>query len=72
MSEGTEFDPHRHEAIEMIITSDYPPGTVVSESLRGYRIGDRTVRPARVKVAKAPAPIAQEDEAVEEINENKL
>lgn len=53
-SQGSAFDPHLHEAIEMVQTNDFPPGTIVEESLRGYKMGDRTLRPARVKVAKAP------------------
>lgn len=53
-SEGTVFDPHQHEAIEMIATLDFPAGTVVTETLKGYKMGDRTIRPARVKVAKVP------------------
>lgn len=61
-SEGTHFDPHLHEAIETLTTTDYPPGTVVSESLKGYKMGNRTLRPARVKVAKAP----KADEKLEE------
>ncbi len=54
-SEGMAFDPHYHEAIEVLETSEFAPGTVVAETLKGYRMGDRTIRPARVKVAKAPA-----------------
>lgn len=54
-SEGMTFDPHYHEAIEMVETADYPPGTIVTETLKGYRMGDKTIRPARVKVAKAPS-----------------
>lgn len=54
ISEGKPFDPHSHEAIETVTTSDFPPGIVIEESLRGYKMGDRTIRPARVKVAKAP------------------
>lgn len=53
-SEGMEFDPHQHEAIEMIETKEYPEGTVVSETLRGYKMGERVIRPARVKVAHTP------------------
>jgi len=53
-SEGTHFDPHLHEAVETLTTTEYPPGTVVSESLKGYKMGNKTLRPARVKVAKAP------------------
>lgn len=53
-SKGHLFDPHFHEALEMIETDEYPPGTIIEESVKGYKIGDKTIRPARVKVAKAP------------------
>lgn len=53
-SVGTRFDPHLHEAIEAVETKEHPPGTVVSESIKGYKMGNRTIRPARVVVAKAP------------------
>lgn len=52
-SVGTEFNPHSHEAIEMIETDEYPAGTVVEESIKGYKMGDKIIRPARVKVAKS-------------------
>lgn len=51
-SVGTQFDPHLHEALEMI-ESTQEPGTVLEESVRGYKMGDRTIRAARVKVAKS-------------------
>lgn len=54
-SQGLPFDPHNHEAVEMIETDEYPPGTVVTETVKGYTMGGRTIRPARVTVAKAPA-----------------
>lgn len=54
-SMGKAFDPNNHEAIEMIETDEYPPGTIVEECLKGFKIGDKIIRPARVKVAKAPA-----------------
>lgn len=53
-SEGRHFDPHRHEAVEAVPTKEVPPGTVIEESLRGYIMGDKVIRPARVKVSKAP------------------
>lgn len=53
-AEGKEFDPHLHEAIEMIITTEHPEGIVIEESTKGYMIGDKPLRPARVKVSKAP------------------
>ncbi len=56
-SQGTEFNPHSHEAVEMIETNDYPSGTVVEESIKGYKMGDKIIRPARVKVAK---PVQEE------------
>lgn len=62
VSEGKPFDPHFHEAIESVETADSPPGIVIEESLRGYKMGDRVIRPARVKVAKAPTSTVKEKE----------
>lgn len=52
-SVGTPFDPHIHEAIEMIATDEYPPGVVITEIVRGYKMKDKIIRPARVKVTKS-------------------
>jgi len=60
-SEGEQFDPHKHEAVEMEETDDYPEGTIIQEFLKGYKSGDRTVRAARVKVAKAPKQESEEE-----------
>ena len=49
---GKPFDPSVHEAL-MQQESDAPPGTVVSEMAKGYKLNDRLVRPAAVVVAKA-------------------
>lgn len=51
---GMHFDPHLHEAVEVLETNEVEPGLIVEEFLRGYRLGERTIRAARVKVAKAP------------------
>lgn len=59
-SVGTHFDPHRHEAVEMVETDAQPDGTILEESIKGYKMGDKIIRPARVKVAKAPASANQE------------
>jgi molecular chaperone GrpE len=45
------FDPHVHEAL-LAQPSDAEPGSVLEVVQRGYRIGDRVVRPARVIVAE--------------------
>jgi molecular chaperone GrpE len=52
---GQTFDPSRHEAVDHVESEEHPPNTVVSEFHRGYLIGDRMLRPARVAVAKGGA-----------------
>jgi molecular chaperone GrpE len=52
-SVGQPFDPQRHEAVDQIETEQHPPNTVVNEYHRGYQIGDRLLRPARVAVARS-------------------
>lgn len=51
---GQPFDPNLHEAISQQ-ESEQPPGTVVQVLQRGYKSGDRLLRPALVVVAKAKA-----------------
>jgi molecular chaperone GrpE len=53
-AKGEQFDPHVHEAIEMVETSDAADHEVLEELQRGYKIKDRLLRPAMVKVAKNP------------------
>ena len=48
---GEPFNPYVHEAIEAVENSDQPEGTVVEEVLKGYTLGDETLRPAHVKVS---------------------
>src|SRR6266851_4834198 len=48
---GEAFNPYLHEAIEAVEDSDKPEGTIVEEVLKGYTLGDETLRPARVKVS---------------------
>lgn len=50
---GDEFDPHVHEALSHQ-PSDQPEGAVAAVWQRGYRLGDRVVRPARVVVSSGP------------------
>ncbi len=51
---GEPFDPHYHEAIEMVETTDAADHEVLEELQRGYKLKDRLLRPAMVKVAKNP------------------
>jgi molecular chaperone GrpE len=52
-SVGTAFDPQFHQAIAYEDDPDRPDGEVTEEFARGYRLGDKLLRPAMVKVAKA-------------------
>lgn len=51
---GAVFDPRVHEAIEMADRNDLPDHQVFDEVRRGYRIRDRLLRPALVRVASNP------------------
>jgi molecular chaperone GrpE len=46
------FDPHVHEAVLTQPSDDAEPGSVLDVVQRGYRVGDRVVRPAKVIVAQ--------------------
>ncbi len=48
---GERFDPHIHEAVVTEPSDEHEPDTVIAELARGYRIGDRLLRPAMVKVS---------------------
>lgn len=48
---GARFDPHIHEAVVSESTDEYEPDTVMQEIIKGYRLGDKLIRPALVKVA---------------------
>ena len=51
---GAPFDPKLHEAVGHEESSEHPEDTVISELRRGYRVRDRVVRPALVKVSRQP------------------
>ena len=51
---GQTFDPHLHEAVTIEATDEHKENTVIEEFERGYKLGDRLLRPAKVKVASSP------------------
>ncbi len=55
-AKGEAFDPHLHEAIEMVDTSDARDHEILEELQRGYKLKDRLLRPAMVKVARNSKP----------------
>ncbi|HEX8924475.1 MAG TPA: nucleotide exchange factor GrpE [Terriglobales bacterium] len=51
-AKGQQFDPRFHEAIEMVDTEDAKDNEVIDELQRGYKLKDRLLRPAMVRVAR--------------------
>lgn len=51
---GEPFDPYLHQAVELVDTSEVPDGTVLEELQRGYKLKDRLLRPAMVRVSRNP------------------
>lgn len=48
---GESFDPHLHEAVTTEISTDQPENTILEEFRRGYKLGDKLIRPSMVKVS---------------------
>lgn len=55
VSVGAEFNPELHEAVDMVETDAENDGRITAEYARGYKFGERLLRPARVQVGKARA-----------------
>jgi molecular chaperone GrpE len=53
-TEGEQFDPRYHEAVEMVDTENAKDHQVLDELQRGYKLKDRLLRPAMVRVARNP------------------
>ena len=61
VTDGQAFDPHFHEAVTHEQVPGYEEGQIIGEVQRGYTLGERVLRHALVRVAKAPAPQPLED-----------
>ena len=57
---GEDFNPELHEAVEMVETDTENDGKIVGEFSRGYKLGERLLRPARVQVGRGRAQTAGE------------
>jgi len=53
-AKGEAFDPHLHEAVEMVETTDAADHQILEELQRGYKVKGRLLRPSMVKVASNP------------------
>lgn len=58
-SVGAQFDPELHEAVDTVEVEAERDGVVTAEYSRGYKMGDRLLRPARVQVGRAQAGARQ-------------
>ena len=48
---GTKFDPNLHEAVMQTQTEEHEEDTIVAELQKGYKLGEKVLRPAMVNVA---------------------
>ncbi len=58
-SVGSQFDPRVHEALGSIETKEFPDHQVIDQIRRGYKIRDKLLRPALVKIAVNPAQVSE-------------
>ena len=65
-SEGKAFDPHVHQAVETVETDKFEDQSVVEELQRGYRLKQKLLRPAIVKVAVTPSKSKKGGDSVED------
>jgi len=61
-TDGQSFDPRYHEAVTYEELAGYDEGQIIEEVQRGYMLGERVLRPALVRVAKASPPSPEEVE----------
>ncbi|MBP7088979.1 MAG: nucleotide exchange factor GrpE [Candidatus Omnitrophica bacterium] len=65
---GEKFDPHKHDAIEVVEGEEKETDTVIEELQPGYILNGRIIRPAKVKVLKGKENLDIIEEIPEEIN----
>lgn len=53
-AEGEEFDPNLHEAVMQTPTEEKPENIIIAELQKGYKLGDKVLRPTLVNVATQP------------------
>ncbi|MGD9001240.1 MAG: nucleotide exchange factor GrpE [Anaerolineae bacterium] len=64
-TDDEDFDPYYHEAVTHEEVPGYQEGQIIGEVQQGYVLGDRVLRPALVRVAKAPSPSFEEGQKEE-------
>ncbi len=71
VNQGDSFDPALHQAMLHEPSDQFPENAVLRELAPGYTMNDRTLRPAKVSIAKAPAEEKPPAATEEETNENQ-
>ncbi|HEY8240927.1 MAG TPA: nucleotide exchange factor GrpE, partial [Kiritimatiellia bacterium] len=56
------FDPHLHEAVSHVPSDEYVADQIVTQLRRGYRLGDRLIRPVQVVVSSGPGALRDDGE----------
>jgi len=71
---GEKFDPHKHEAFEVVESVDGEEGDILEEFQPGYLLNDRIIRPAKVKVIKNKEVIVEDikEQQEEEIKQEDI
>jgi molecular chaperone GrpE len=59
---GQPFDPRVHEAVSRVESAEVPSGAVAAELQKGYRVGERLLRPALVSVSTGPKSQTKQSE----------
>jgi len=62
---GQEFEPFMHQAVTYEPSETVPEGYVITELQKGYKLGDRVLRPSMVRVSSGPLPQPEPDEEIE-------
>ncbi|KAK7286607.1 hypothetical protein RJT34_21726 [Clitoria ternatea] len=63
---GRPFDPLLHEAIMREESTEFEDGIIIQEFRKGFKLGDRLLRPSMVKVSAGPGPAKPEQDAPQE------
>ncbi|KAK7304920.1 hypothetical protein VNO77_42814 [Canavalia gladiata] len=69
---GKPFDPLLHEAIMREDSTEFEDGIIIQEFRKGFKLGDRLLRPSMVKVSAGPGPAKPEQEAPQEQVETEI
>ncbi len=69
-AEGRDFDPHVHEALLEVDSTDHQNSQVVDEFEKGYLLNGRLLRPAKVSVCKRPSSGGDRQDGCEQGDNN--